>query len=171
MSCRSRRSLGLGSLAVLVAVLASAAPIVAQQRAMTVVDLIDVPGLADPRVSPDGSEVLYVRTDTDWDANATASHIWRVAMDGSGSTQMTNGEGGESNPRWSPDGGRIAFVANRHDTEHNQVFVMPTRGGEAHAVSEHPTPRGARSRGPGTASGSTSWRWTRSPRPRRRARP
>ena len=135
----SRRILGLGILAVLVSI----APLSGQRRAMTIVDLIDIPGLADPRISPDGSEVLYVRTDTDWEANSTVSHIWRVAMDGSGTTRMTNGEGGESSPRWSPDGSRIAFVANRHDTEHNQVFVMPTRGGEAGAVSEHPTSVGS----------------------------
>ena len=57
----SRRILGLGILAVLV----STAPVSGQRRAMTIVDLIDIPGLADPRISPDGSEVLYVRTDTD----------------------------------------------------------------------------------------------------------
>ena len=132
----SRRILGLGILALLV----TAGSLSAQRRAMTIVDLIDVPGVGDPRISPDGSEVLYVRTDTDWEANGTASHIWRVALDGTGAVQMTNGEGGESNPRWSPDGSRIAFVANRHDTEHSQVFVMPTTGGEASAVSEHPMP-------------------------------
>ena len=135
----SRRILGLGILALLV----TAVPLAAQRRAMTIVDLIDIPGLIDPRISPDGSEVLYVRRDTDWDANGTVSHIWRVAMDGSGTVQMTNGEAGESTPRWSPDGSRIAFVANRHDTERNQVYVMPTRGGEARAVSEHPMPVGS----------------------------
>ncbi|WP_425154001.1 S9 family peptidase [Candidatus Palauibacter sp.] len=132
----SRRIIGLGILALLV----TAVPLAAQRRAMTIVDLIDIPGLGDPRISPDGSEVLYVRRDTDWEANGTVSHVWRVAMDGSGSVQMTNGEDGESTPRWSPDGSRIAFVANRHDTERNQIYVMPTRGGEARIVSEHPTP-------------------------------
>ena len=132
----SRRILGFGILAVLL----SATSLTAQRRAMTIVDLMDIPGLADPRISPDGSEVLYARTDTDWEANGTISHIWRVALDGSGTARMTNGEGGESNPRWSPDGTRIAFVADRHDTEHDQVFVMPTGGGEAWAVSEHPMP-------------------------------
>jgi dipeptidyl aminopeptidase/acylaminoacyl peptidase len=114
----------------------------AQQRAMTIVDLIDVPGLGDPQVSPDGSQVLFVRTDAAWDTNGTVSHIWRVGLDGSNLVQMTNGEGGESSPRWSPDGSRLAFVADRHDTERNQIYVMPTTGGEAQALTDHPTPVG-----------------------------
>ena len=120
--------------------LANPATLAGQERAMTIVELIDMPSLGDPQISPDGSEALYVRTDSDWEANGTTSHIWRVGLDGSGAVRMTNGEGGESNPRWSPDGSRIAFIADRHDTEHRQVYVMPADGGEAEAVSEHPTP-------------------------------
>ena len=120
-----------------------ALPVAGQQRAMTIVDLIDIPALADPQISPDGTQVLYVRTDTDWDANGTTSHIWRVNRDGTSSTQMTNGQGGESNPRWSPDGAHLAFVANRHNTDHRQIFRMPANGGEARVVSEHATPVGS----------------------------
>ena len=87
--------------------------------------------------------MLYVRTTADWDANGTVSHIWRVNLDGTGAVQLTNGEDGESNPRWSPDGSRIAFAANRHDTEHSQVHLMPTNGGEAWVLTEHATPVGS----------------------------
>ncbi len=118
-------------------------PLTAQQRAMTIVDLINMPGLGDPQISPDGSQLLFVQTDPDWDANSTMSHIRRVNLDGTGSVQLTNGEGGESNPRWSPDGSHVAFVANRHDTEHEQVYLMPTDGGEAGVLTQHPTPVGA----------------------------
>ncbi len=118
-------------------------PVAAQQRAMTIVDLINTPGLGAPEISPDGSQILFVRTDADWDANGTVSHVWRANLDGTGMVQLTNGEDGESNPRWSRDGSRIAFVANRHDTEHDQVHAMPTDGGEAWALTEHPTPVGS----------------------------
>ncbi len=119
-------------------------PLAAQaRRAMTIVDLIDVPGLGDPQVAPDGGQALYVHTAADWDANGTVSHIWRIDLDGSGSVQMTNGENGETNPRWAPDGSRIAFVASRHGSDRSQVYVMPTTGGEAIAVTDHPTDVGS----------------------------
>ena len=50
-------------------------PLTAQQRAMTIVDLINMPGLGDPQISPDGSQLLFVQTDPDWDENSTISHI------------------------------------------------------------------------------------------------
>ena len=47
------------------------------QRPMTIVDLINVPRLQ-PQISPDGGQVLYVRSDADWKANKRISHIWRA---------------------------------------------------------------------------------------------
>lgn len=114
-------------------------------RPMTIVDLIEIPSLGDPQVSPDGSQVLYVRSDADWGANRTVSHIWRVNADGSDARQMTNGEDGESSPRWSPDGTTIAFLAERGDgngegeEERRQVHLISNTGGEARRLTEHPT--------------------------------
>ncbi|MDE2970818.1 MAG: hypothetical protein OXU35_00805, partial [Acidobacteriota bacterium] len=39
------------------------------KRPMTIVELIDVPTLGSPRLSPDGSQILFTRTDTDWKKN------------------------------------------------------------------------------------------------------
>ena len=111
----------------------------AQQRNMTIVDLINVPSIGDPQLSPDGSQILYARTDSDWEANGTKSHIWRVNSDGTGSLQLTNGPTGETTPRWSPDGTRIAFVADRDDSDHSQIYLLNNRGGEARVLTSHST--------------------------------
>ncbi|MGH7476130.1 MAG: LpqB family beta-propeller domain-containing protein [Longimicrobiales bacterium] len=110
-----------------------------QPRPMTIVDLIDVPSISDPRLSPDGAQLLYTRTDADWDRNETVTHIWRAGVDGSGAVQLTNGEDRERSPRWSPDGRRIAFLAERGDDEHAQIYLIPNDGGEAHRLSQHAT--------------------------------
>ena len=61
---------------------------------MTIVDLIEVPSLGDARISPDGTRLLFVRRDADWEENGTAAHIWRVDADGENLIQVTNGENG-----------------------------------------------------------------------------
>ena len=116
-------------------------PLAAQdsKRAMTVVDLINVPSLGDPRLRPDGKQMLFLRTDADWKQNKTISHIWRVNNDGGDAVQMTNGAKGERSPRWSPDGTQIAFTAQRGDDKKTQVYRMPNDGGEAVRLTDHPT--------------------------------
>ncbi|MBA2243547.1 MAG: hypothetical protein H0W11_01200, partial [Gemmatimonadetes bacterium] len=43
------------------------------QRPMTIVDLINVPSVSDPQLSPKGSQILYARSDADWKKNNTVS--------------------------------------------------------------------------------------------------
>ena len=107
------------------------------KRPMTIVELIDVPSVGSPRLSPDGTQILYTRTDTDWEKNGRTTHIWRINADGSGEVQLTNGEEGESSPRWSPDGTRVAFRAQRGEDSETQIYVMRNRGGEASALTAH----------------------------------
>jgi dipeptidyl aminopeptidase/acylaminoacyl peptidase len=106
---------------------------------MTIVDLINVPSIGDLQISPDGNQLLYVRTDADWDENDTQSHIWRVNSNGTSAVQMTNGEGSESSPRWSPEGSRIAFLTQRGENDNAQIYLIPNDGGEALALTDHPT--------------------------------
>lgn len=108
-------------------------------RAMTMVDMIDLTSVSDPQLSPDGSQVAYVRTNADWDDNGTVSHVWRIDADGSDDLQLTRGVDGESSPRWSPDGSRIAFLADRSDDEPRQIWLLRNSGGEAEVLTEHAT--------------------------------
>src|SRR5437879_13614366 len=114
----------------------------AAPRPMKLVDLLDVPSLGDPQLSPDGREVLYVLSTADWKADRSVGHIWRAGADGSGSAvQMTNAARGESEPRWSPDGRVIAFVATR-DSDVAQIYLISDAGGEARQLTHHATSPG-----------------------------
>lgn len=110
-----------------------------QKRPMTLVDLLEVPSLGDPQLSPDGRQLIYTLAQADWKANRRISHIWRINMDGSGAIQLTNGERGESNPRWSPYGRFIAFLAQRGDNEQTQIYLIDNAGGEARQLTRHET--------------------------------
>jgi dipeptidyl aminopeptidase/acylaminoacyl peptidase len=107
------------------------------RQPMTLVDLLEVPSLANPQLSPDGRQLLYVLAEADWNANRRVSHIWRVAVDGGPPVQMTSNAGGESEPRWSPDGKSIAFVARRGDW--SQIYLMRSDGGEAKPLTNRAT--------------------------------
>lgn len=105
------------------------------QRAMTLVDLLNVQRISDPQLSPDGTQILYVLSQADWKANKRITHIWRVSAAGGNPAQMTSAAEGETSPRWSPDGKTIAFIAKRGDEE-SQVFVMRADGGEGRALTK-----------------------------------
>jgi len=131
-----------GWIPALVLMLSVASPAQAP-RPMTLVDLLEVPQLGDPQLSPDGTQALWVLSKADWKSNNRISHIWRIGTDGSGLLQMTNGPRGESGPRWSPDGKLIAFLARREGesgtdgAEGRQIFLIGASGGEAWQLSQH----------------------------------
>ncbi len=106
-------------------------------RPMTLVDVLNVPQVRDPQLSPDGRQILYVLAESNWKANKRVSHIWKINADGSGAMELTTGPDGEADPRWSPDGKTIAFVAKRADSEFNQIFLLSNGGGEARALTNH----------------------------------
>ena len=128
---------------VLVLATAIAPPAAAQdRRPMGVVDMIALPAVSDPQLSPDGTTVLFVMDGPDWKANRRVGHVYRIRADGSDQVQLTFGERGESSPRWSPDGRRIAFLARRGDDASSQIYVLDADGGEARRVTNHPTAAG-----------------------------
>jgi dipeptidyl aminopeptidase/acylaminoacyl peptidase len=108
-------------------------------RAMTIVDLIDVPRLLDPQLSPDGTSVIFLRSDADWRANKRVSHVWRAVVATGAVSQMTAGAEGETSPRWAPDGRTIAFVAKRGGDDVAQIYLLPAGGGEATRLTAHDT--------------------------------
>jgi len=104
---------------------------------MGIVDLLSVPRLSEPELSPDGREAVFVRSDADWKSGKRISHIWRVGLSGGQPRQITNGTDNETGPRWSPDGKTIAFIARRGDDEFEQIYLLSTDGGEARRLTAH----------------------------------
>ncbi len=61
---------------------------------------------AEPRWSPDGSELAFVST------RSGTPQIWVLPMDGGEAHPVTDIETGASSPLWSPDGSTIYFVSD-----------------------------------------------------------
>ena len=136
----SRTRIPLAATIVALIVLAATAGVRSQTpRPMGIVDLLNVPRVADPELSPDGREVLYTRAESDWKSGKRILHIWRARIDGGQPVQLTSGAEGEAEPRWSPDGKTIAFAARRGDNELAQIYLLPDDGGEARPLTMHAT--------------------------------
>src|SRR5262245_33440655 len=125
-------------LATIVVGLAALGPLSAQSpRPMGIVDFLSVPRVGDPRLSPDGRDVVFTKSVADWPRGRRVSHIWRARVDGGEPAALTSGADGENAPRWSPNGKTIAFVAKRGDDEVNQIYLLPIDGGEARRLTSH----------------------------------
>ena len=114
---------------------ALAADSLAAQGPFEPMDVFELEYAADPRISPDGSQIVYVRTSMDIMRDAKKSELWIMNADGSDHRRV--GVGGS--PRWSPDGSRIAY------TDDGQIHVrwMDT-GEEATLTQLLESPRGLR---------------------------
>ena len=138
-SPRLRRS------AACVALLAfAAAPALAQQRDITEKDLFQFVWVADPQISPDGSQVVFVRVAVDEKKDQYDTGLWIARTDGAEAPRRLTVGTRDTGPRWSPDGRRIAFVrAVEKDgrPQPPQIHVLAMDGGEARAITD--MPRGA----------------------------
>ncbi|HET8713151.1 MAG TPA: S9 family peptidase [Gemmatimonadales bacterium] len=130
------RSLIVATLLVVPAL--AAAQETASDTLLTVNHYLDWEQVADPQVSPDGSQIIYTRRwvnkiEDRWDAG-----LWIMNANGSRNRFLVKG----SNARWSPDGTRIAYFAEG-EPKGTQVFVrwMDAEGATSQItrVSENPS--------------------------------
>ena len=89
-------------------------------RPLALTDYLDWEGVADPRVSPDGSQVVYTRSRVDRIKDRMASDLWIMNSDGSRNRFLL--EGG-SNARWSPDGERLLFIKKDGDDKAQMLIL------------------------------------------------
>ncbi|WP_254766220.1 S9 family peptidase [Salinilacihabitans rarus] len=104
-------------------------------RTVDAADYHDIVQVEDPRLSPDGERVAFVRKVPKDDESYEAT-VYVVPVEGGAPTQFTVSEGVDAEPRWSPDGDRLAFVSTRGaDDDRPQLWLLPTDGGEARRVT------------------------------------
>jgi len=96
-------------------------------------EVLSLRSAGDPKISPDGSSVVYTVRQADWDENRFDAELW-LARRGEKPFQLTRTEGeSSSDAGWSPDGSWIGFVADRG--EGPQIWLISPRGGEARPLT------------------------------------
>jgi dipeptidyl aminopeptidase/acylaminoacyl peptidase len=122
------------------ALLSLASPAAAQRpaaasRPMTIQDLLGAVRVGDPQLSPDGTQVAYVRTTTDVASGKRNTDIWIVPADGSTAPRLfLGGDKSENTPRWDPDGSRIAFISTRDGDP--QIYVANADGSNIRQITK-----------------------------------
>src|SRR5437773_8367194 len=97
------------------------------KRPMTIDDLITAIRVSEPRISPDGKQVVFTRTTTALDSGRRNADIWSVPADGSAPpNELIGGEKTENSPRFTPDGRHIVFISNRDGA--SQVYLADADG-------------------------------------------
>lgn len=76
------------------------------------IDVFELEVATDPQISPDGSQVVYVRQSNDIMIDRARSNIWIVDTDGENHRPLLSGTQSFSSPRWSPSGDRIAYISS-----------------------------------------------------------
>lgn len=105
-----------------------------QQREMTTDDGLDLIGLGASIISPDGTKIIYGKSELDWGENKNKTTYQIVNSDGTDEYQYI-GEGDASNIQYSPNG---KFVSIRRKSDKlQQLYLMRTAGGEAIKLTSH----------------------------------
>jgi len=108
-----------------------------QSKFLTIKDILEIKGLSDTQISPDGKWILYVVSVADFEQNLYNSDIWRISIKGRDPLKMTNSPKRDYFPRWSPDGKKIAFLSDRDGK--TQIWIINPFGGEAEKLTNSKT--------------------------------
>ena len=109
-------------------------------RNITEKDLFKFTWIADPQLSPDGSQIAFVRVTVDEKGEKYLTSIWSVSSKGGTPRSITNGPR-DTAPRWSPDGKTLAFLrTNEKDgkPQQAQIELLSMNGGEPRALTSMP---------------------------------
>ena len=78
-------------------------------------DVFELEIAADPQISPDGSQVAYVRQSMDIMSDRARSNIWVIDSIARGHRPLLSGTDDFGSPRWSPEGDRIVYVSSAEE--------------------------------------------------------
>ena len=97
-------------------------------------DVFELEWATDPRVSPDGDTIVYVRKSNDIMKDRERSNLWQISIDKQDHRPLYSGIKNARSPRWSPDGTKLAFISN--DTGSQQIHVRWMDNGETAVITQ-----------------------------------
>jgi len=94
-------------------------------------DVYKMEAVSRPKISPEGSWILYSQSKIDVAKDRSVSKLYMMSSDGKETITLTEQTMGVGNYQWSPDGKFISYLTKGKDEDKgSQVFLMDRRGGE-----------------------------------------
>ena len=90
--------------------------------------------VTDPKLSPDGSRILYGVSYESIEQDKSNRELWVMNVDGSEPTRITRTASSEQNAVWIDGGKKIAFLYREGDAM--QIFTMNADGTDRRCVSK-----------------------------------
>src|SRR6266853_2315750 len=112
----------------------------ADRRPIAETDIYSFHWLANPRISPDGSRIVYTHVTVNQKKDGYDTSLWIISTSGGTARQLTSGPR-DTSPQWSPDGKMLAFARSSEKDgkpQPAQVFLLSMDGGEARPLTDLP---------------------------------
>lgn len=107
----------------------------AQSRRVELNDLGREVGLSNPRLSPDGRQLVVIVSRANYTDNRFERSLYSVDITTGATRELTPGRRNVGAVEWSPTGDRLAFVDREVDKQ-PQLFVLPLQGGESRRITD-----------------------------------
>lgn len=107
---------------------------------MNAVDFVELPQLAKPVLSPDGSKLVYVRSRPDWSKNKHIDDYVLLDM-ATGDAQVISDWVRDNDSlsaiSWAPDGKSFAFAMEGKGDKHDEIYIYDVKSRKATRVTAH----------------------------------
>lgn len=108
-------------------------------RPMSPIDFLEINRLSAPALSPDGSQLLYLRSHTDWKNNKAVSRLYILdTANGESRPALDVEDEEESHGRgvWAPDGSGFLTLLKRDGDDHKQAYFYSITSAELMRLTE-----------------------------------
>lgn len=97
-------------------------------------DVFDMQYVSDPRISPDGKQVIYHLNSNDIMTDRTYSNLWLADVNGNKNRPLLTGKHSYRSARWSPSGDRIAYISSKSGS--SQIYIRWMDTGQTAMISD-----------------------------------